>query len=387
MNKERRQKVIIYSGLFFLAASTIAAGFLLGNYTLFYILAVVLFFIIFINIELYLRVQHNIDTTRLGAQYKQPSQPENINIQQLREAINRQNYLDEEINKLKIQKEWFNKKVIPLLLNEAEKDNPDNVSVIIPWKNIGYECAFNCLKSISSQNYDKGKIDIILVDYDSDDCQAISKMKSACEEFKASYLRVDNTEEWSRSCALNIAIKKSNSKYILISDIDIIFEKNYISECVREMKRYPYQALYTNMWRLPEGFKPDQANDYYKLKEESFLKQNVYINPEVNPELVDGASIIFTMRQFFYFINGYDEHYSLWGYEDCDIIKRFKRIGIKITNINHRTSHIHQWHSQFAGVEKIEGFREKVKENGRYYEQNIFDVNLNGWGIAKDFKI
>jgi predicted glycosyltransferase involved in capsule biosynthesis len=47
-------------------------------------------------------------------------------------------------------------------------------------------------------------------------------------------------------------------------------------------------------------------------------------------------------------INGFDENYVGWGFEDSDLAIRLFRSGIKIMNGRYATNVLHLWHPEFS---------------------------------------
>ncbi|MBD3253180.1 glycosyltransferase [Candidatus Pacearchaeota archaeon] len=286
-------------------------------------------------------------------------------INQISKKTNKENiYLRvEDIKKHKIDKNGFRKK--------------EDVSCIVVWKDIGIERLKKCLISLKNQDYPF--FEVILVDYGSKK-ENFVKLKNFLKKNKISYIRVKNVKFWNRSHALNIGIKRSRSKYILVSDIDMIFEKNYISECVREMKKNIYQILYTDMIDCSKGVikkNTDVLKEYPKIKEKCNRLSDFYNNLEYR----FGISICFSLSYFFKIIRGYDENYKLYAAEDDDIIKRFELMNLDIKNIKNKTSHIHQWHPKLQGVKKMKSLNSSIKKNRIYLKQNNSVIrNSNRWG-------
>jgi len=248
----------------------------------------------------------------------------------------------------------------------------EDVTAIISWMNIGTDRLENCFKSLRNQDYNKGLINLLLVDYGSN--QNVEKVKKLCKKYNVKYVRVENVLYWNRAHCINVGLKNTKTKYVLITDIDIVFEKSYISECIKDLQMNPFQLLYSDMLECPKGIDvSDMLKDFYKIKIRSYKKDDDIV--------LHGASICFSLTKFFYLINGYDEFYRLWGYEDLDLLDRFEQIGIKLVNISNKTSSLHQWHPKHDGVKSIPEFFKIVDRNEKYYK-NSYKIlrNKDGWG-------
>jgi len=263
------------------------------------------------------------------------------------------------------------------LVSDSSKKDREDVTVIIGVRNRFDYRLRNAFKSIRNQDYDQSLIKIILVDYGSEE-NYIKGFQDLCQEFCVEYIRVEDIKVWNRSHALNIGIKKCNTKYVLCSDVDDIFEKNYISECIKEIQRDFEQIIFSTMFMLAEEDvleNTDTVSSYSLLKKKSLPRAEV----ENCYSCTYGLSINLTLTRFYFDIKGYDEYYTAWGNEDDDIIKRFKKFGLKITNIDGKTSYLHQWHPMYEGLSEKD--KNQIKNNREYYARmNTIKRNPEGWG-------
>ncbi|MBU0958233.1 MAG: glycosyltransferase [Nanoarchaeota archaeon] len=278
-------------------------------------------------------------------------------------------------SKLKLKMNFFEryKKYVHLF-----NRNKDDVSVIMFVKNRGDFRIFNALKSIRLQDYPQKLIKIIIVDYGSDS-KHIPYYKKACERFNVEYIRVENDGEWNKSHALNIAIRKVNTKYILSTDVDIIFEKNYFKNVISELKRDFFQVVLCKPFDCPEG----QINSEVDVVEkyEEFKKECTY-RTKGEPSYHHGTGINFALTFFYKLMRGYDEEYVGWGVMDDDVVKRFNLMGMKTNFITEKTSYLHQWHpyheEKTVSEEQLEKERNIKKE---YFDKNNSVLrNPEGWG-------
>jgi hypothetical protein len=261
----------------------------------------------------------------------------------------------------------FIKNINKLLLRliKLPKYDKEDITVAIAVRNRFDQRIINVFDSIRNQDYPQDLIRIILVDYSSK-IELITKYKILCTEYKAEYIRIDNKPIWNKSHALNIAIKNSKTKFILSSDADIMFEKNYIKEAIKELQRNPYQVILAKCLDVPQS--AIKENNFYELKKISTYRfEDDYLSSGIN----------IALTCFYHKLSGYDETYVLWGAEDDDLIKRFKLFGLKIKNVTKKTSYIHLWHPNYW---KIENYNQ-IKNNREYFKNNHSIVrNKEGWG-------
>ncbi len=250
------------------------------------------------------------------------------------------------------------------------KYDEEDITIIIGVKNRFDYRVVNALRSIKNQRYSKNLIKTILVDYGSDN-ELISKLKKLCEEFDTEYVRVNNVPVWNRSHCLNIGIKKTSTKYVLVSDTDIIFKDNYISEAINELKKNPYQVVVSEMIDLTKEASKENIN--FETLNKARFKPRYFGTPH--------NSMPLTLTYFYYEINGFDEMYSVWGSEDNDLIKRFKYLGLNLKNICSKSVYFHQWHQKYEGV-RTGDYKKQIEKNLKYFENtNTIKRNKNGWGL------
>ena len=228
----------------------------------------------------------------------------------------------------------------PLNLDEGKKED---VAVVIGIKDRVDHCIENAIKSLRSQTYPKELIDVIVVDFDSLSSES-ARLEQLCKRYQTTYVRIDNRPAWNRAACLNAGIGRTTAKYLLLSDIDLVFQNNYIQEAVDELKNDPWQIAYCSMSycqkeAINEG--TDVVNAYKILK----------CAAETNTASYSGLSICFGRTTLFQKIGGLDEAYTIYGEEDTDLIKRFRTMGLRITDISHKTSHLHQWHPHLDGLD------------------------------------
>lgn len=178
------------------------------------------------------------------------------------------------------------------------------VSVVITTKNEEKHIG-NCLESIRSQSYPREKIEIIVVDNNSQD-----KTK------EISFRYTDKVYNFGleRSAQRNFGVKQANGKYILYLDADMILFQDTIKECIDKCEREGYIALYIPEKIMGEGF-------WIKVRD---FERSFY-----NGTCVD--CVRFIRRDKFLEIYGFDE--SLTGPEDWDFDRRINKIG-KVDIIN-----------------------------------------------------
>ena len=258
---------------------------------------------------------------------------------------------------------------IKLRLNRLPHYDKEDITVIIGVKGRCDNRMINTLKSIRNQDYPQNLINIMLIDYDNKK-ELIPKLKEIYKRYDIDYIRVDNKPLWSKAHATNVGIKKAKTKYILSSDIDIIFERNYIKEAIKELQKHPFQVILSKCFDLPKI--NINKMDYDRIKS---LAQ-----PRFKYERLS-LGINLALTYFYNKIKGYDEKYKLWGYEDDDLIKRLEIFGLNTKSIEYKSVYFHQWHKMYEGVKKIKGYKKQIEKNKERFKKNFSIIrNKNGWG-------
>jgi len=244
------------------------------------------------------------------------------------------------------------------------------VSVLIPVRDRYDYRIINLLNSLKFQTYPKELIEIILLDCGSDK-SFVPKFNEIRDRFQIKGIQLES-HGWNKSYALNRGIESTSGKYILVSDVDMIFEKNYIAACIEIITSNSLQALYCCSMDSPEGSivgEIDLAKDYNELKKAC--------SPRVGaPGFPYGVGILFAPKELVLRVNGYDEFYKLWGFEDIDIVRRLQALGVVLTEISDRTSYIHQWHAKYEGVKDKNEFEGSLERNKKYFKLKEANINL-----------
>jgi len=210
----------------------------------------------------------------------------------------------------------------------------------------------NCLISIRKQNYPTNKLEIIVVDNNSED-----KTKEIASKYTDKVF--DKGPE--RSAQRNLGVGKANGEYFLYLDADMILTENVINQCSRKVADDKnIVGLY-----LPEIVMGDKFFSKVRRFERTFY----------NGTVVDCARFI--KKSAFNKVGGFD--LDLTGPEDWDLDKKLKKIG-KVDIIK---AHIDHNESEF-------NLKQYLKKKA-YYSQK-FNAYIKKWGkndpdIRKQFSL
>ncbi|MGM5483024.1 MAG: galactosyltransferase-related protein [Nanobdellota archaeon] len=241
----------------------------------------------------------------------------------------------------------------------------DSLTVVIGIRNRAGMMLYHSLDSIKRQRYERGQISCNVVDYGSN-YENAREIKHITKNFGYNYIRCE-AEEWSRSKALNIGIRNSNSRYILTSDADIIFSKSYISGAVEVLKRKPFGVVYSYCLDLPEHLN-DELEKKFKNNESIIVESFAHKGSKRSFKHAS-FGINLTYREFYNRINGYDEYYVGWGGEDDDLYRRFLLLGLDpIVLCDKEKYYLHIWHPKYGGVLTEKRYYQMI-QNSKYLHQ------------------
>ncbi len=121
------------------------------------------------------------------------------------------------------------------------------VSIIIPCRNEeGY--IGNCLHSIILQDYPKESMEVFIVDGMSED-----RTREIIREYTSNFTFLNLLENPKKTtpCAFNLGIKNSKGDIIIIMGAHAIYDKEYVSKCVKYMNEYNADNVGGKMETLP----------------------------------------------------------------------------------------------------------------------------------------
>lgn len=231
----------------------------------------------------------------------------------------------------------------------------------------GYDCVRNFLTSLRSQEGDLYP-QIIIVNMSTDD--SFSHVDRHCSELKAMhvYCKLANPL-WSKSLGLNIGLRHVVSEYTMFTDIDYIFQSNFISTAMNQVGEDRFLLCRTHDSTNRAIFDKFEMSQY-----ESFFSKCL-----VHPITGDGACQI-ASSEWFRKIRGYDERMCLWGGMDNDMHQRAEMDEKKVIWLD-GTSIIHQWHPKFKNM--YTKFIDHRYINRDRMRENVLIKNEQGWGRLK----
>jgi glycosyltransferase involved in cell wall biosynthesis len=259
-----------------------------------------------------------------------------------------------------------------------ESSRPDDVTVLIGVRNRADERLINAVRSLRAQRFDPQRLRVMVVDYGSSPEQ-LTGTREICQRHGAEHVAVDGASVWSRSRCMNVGLRRSQTKYLLASDADIVFSPGYVADACERMRAAPLAVVCSRMFDLPED-SVDTVSRAETCTEpprtEEWKERSAPRYEWVHP------SICMTYTSCFQLMRGYDEFYELWGGEDDDLMRRFVDLGLLPTALDSDSFYLHQWHPKFSGL--LAGRdSEPVQRNEAYFRSHRSILrNHADWGLA-----
>lgn len=241
------------------------------------------------------------------------------------------------------------------------------ITVVLPYKNRDEQRLNNCFYTLSHQTV---LPKIVLIDYGSDpEFQKI--LKKIASKYSCSIHRVSQ-EKWKKTHANNIGLKKVSTKYVLFSDVDMIYKPNFIEEALKSLEEKTIITCRCSYLSKNETYGLTMPIDWKTYKP---------VIDQVSGETAVGACLA-TSTEWMKSVGGFDEEYLGWGREDYDMLCRAKSAKLYQIGIEEKTSFYHQWHLPSDWKKD----KETIIANARYFDKVTIKKqtivrNLQGWGL------
>jgi len=236
------------------------------------------------------------------------------------------------------------------------------------------------LSSLRSQHLPESCVDITICDLGSAPAH-LDDLRARCERHRARLICLhEPAPVWSRGRAVNVAVKHSHpfARYILPTDLDMLFSPNFIEAVLRTHLALRDRAfVISDALDLPPTLLSqvfDPVHEFDRLRAAATYRNC----------LGSGACQSAT-RAWWHLVHGYDERLCGWGYEDDDLLWRARRSQLLPVAILDRADMLHQWHEPESETMHRQGrgdeFRARYQRNQQLSRENRNVVrNPDGWG-------
>jgi len=209
-----------------------------------------------------------------------------------------------------------------------------SITLIYPFRN---RDSIRVKNSLDSLRFQKDKsFKVLFVDFGSETSIA-DEVKEVVNQYSfAEYIYTYHIHQpWNKCKAINIGLDKVKTSHCFVSDVDMIYDPEFISIAKEQAKIS--DVTYFQVGYLPHDTKIDLYN-----------YQNI-IPYRISNENATGLTL-FNAKQLID-INGFDEYFHFWSSEDTDAHMRMKNKGFNLKFYDEKLLIKHQPHPTYRSRE------------------------------------
>lgn len=243
------------------------------------------------------------------------------------------------------------------------------VSAVLGFKDWGLDRLSMCMESVH-RSLANVEHEIVVCDFGSADSDAV---RVTVEVAGGVVTRVESGELWSRSRALNAAVRASRGDIILATDADMLFTPTALGRVAEEIERNPNQIIVLQCRDLPVGM------DDVVVRNEGIDFTRFFRIGQVRPRWGMGG-LVGIARDRWDRLRGWDERMHTYGGEDIDFVRRGQRMGYRTNWLDEPgVGMFHVWHpSSGAKVNRSAEAKQAVAYNQSLHKDPTLIRNLVG---------
>lgn len=191
----------------------------------------------------------------------------------------------------------------------------------------------------------------------------------------------------SKAVVINKGVAASTGEYIIEIDQEVVLHKDFIRDHLLHRKRGRFLTSKRFCTRPDISEEARETKNFSNLFAISFSKESVrmkripflqkliacfYTSQNVY-EYVSGSNMSF-WRDDFLRLNGYDESFSDWGWEDTDLALRLMNGGIKLSVIRFAAIQFHLYHTETSRNHQVADYLKEMQTtrgNRTFIEKGI----------------
>lgn len=240
------------------------------------------------------------------------------------------------------------------------------VSIIFPNFNGGNE-PIECLTSIKKLEHPPDNVEVIIIDNNSTDGSDI-EIKKLFPSVKL----IKNKQNVGFARAINQGIKASSGQLILITNDDVVFEKNSLKLSAEYLAHHPDVGIIGGKIYYKNNPKKICSSGFYMNKWTGNIYTSNHPNELKEPDWVQGCAILIRKKTL-ETVGGLDPNYFL-SFDDYDLCLRVKRLGKKVVYLPKVI--VHHGESKTVNRDKPLKFYHWYRSKYRFLIKNMPVTNI-----------
>lgn len=206
-----------------------------------------------------------------------------------------------------------------------------HLQILIAYRNRPIPNVERCLQSLANQTFKDFEVLFLNEGSEIALTEALEKLVNRFP-FCSYFHQASQGMFWNKSKALNYLIAISESKFIIVMDVDLMVSPIFLEKITQQLEEN--QVINYHFYYLPAHFKKHES--IFELPNyESIFKRSA--------ETATGNILI--EKKELEKIGGYDTFYRVWGLEDSDLTCRLEKNGLKLLHWEDKEALVfHQWH-------------------------------------------
>ena len=232
--------------------------------------------------------------------------------------------------------------------------SPDIAIIVSTFERPGH--LERCLASLDAQRGVDGRFEVVVTDDGSrDDTPSLVRSLAGRVGYRLSYVSHNHAGFRLARCR-NEGVAASSAPYLLFTDGDCVLPPRHVHAHLQA--RAPGVVIGSDCARLDARtsaridlptIRQGRASWSVPMRERLRLvakatRAKVYELARVPMRPRLSGNNIAVWRHDFERLNGFDERFVGWGYEDCDLQERLERAGLRVRSLLWRTMPVHLWH-------------------------------------------
>lgn len=175
----------------------------------------------------------------------------------------------------------------------------------------------------------------------------------------------------------NIAIRKATTPYVMTTDADILFAKDFVDTVIKNLS--PEEFIESRTFYL----KPGVTQRIHNGELNPFINLDACKIGRIKKRTTPGGCQC-GHKDIWGKVRGYDERYLGWGSEDVDLLARVTKAGYKVKWLGESSESIMVFHQHHSKIDIAEDMRDQNRNLTYYNNIKAYAANPEGWGDISD---